>query len=171
MNNNASYVVKIDKIIFKGKREEWKKVEKYLKKYIGNKYIIESTNEKIYISSDFPDEFSNSESRIMLRGGLAKAKANISQVIPSLVSKAEFYSFEENNKHKHKNDACNGWYRYRVYFAIPIFGNDGCTICRYNTYTCIMLVRCSENEMKYLCDFISIKKETSSPFESDDCTV
>ena len=27
MNNNASYVVKIDKIIFKGKREEWKKVE------------------------------------------------------------------------------------------------------------------------------------------------
>lgn len=34
------------------------------------------TGDIIYISSDFPDEYANSQSRIALKGTLAKAKAN-----------------------------------------------------------------------------------------------
>jgi len=37
---------------------------------------------------------------------------------------------------------------------------------RYNIFTAIMLVRHAEDGKKYLYDFTTIKKETSSPPES-----
>lgn len=65
-------VVIVDNIIFRAKkREDWKKVEKYLKKYIGLKCEVLETGDVIYISSDFPDEYANSESRIALKGGFS----------------------------------------------------------------------------------------------------
>ena len=36
----------------------------------------------------------------------------------------------------------------------------------YNIYKSVMLVRHAEDGKKYLYDFLSIKKETSSPLES-----
>ena len=63
-------------------REEWKEIEKYLVEYVGQCYEIEESAEKIYIDTDFPDEFANSESRIALKGPFSKAKANASQGIP-----------------------------------------------------------------------------------------
>ena len=75
----------INDIRFKGKREDWKDVEQYLKEYVGEFYEIEETCDKVYISKDFPDEFANSESRIVLKGAVAKAKANASQAIPELI--------------------------------------------------------------------------------------
>ena len=77
--------VLINDIRFKGKREDWKDVEQYLKEYVGEFYEIEETCDKVYISKDFPDEFANSESRIVLKGAVAKAKANASQAIPELI--------------------------------------------------------------------------------------
>ncbi len=79
-------LVLINDIHFKAKvRDDWMAVEEYLKKYIGDFYEIEETSEKIYISTDFPDEYASSESRIALKGAVAKAKANAAQAIPELI--------------------------------------------------------------------------------------
>lgn len=51
-------IVLINDIRFKAKKkEDWDRVEKYLKEYIGEFYEIEETSEKIFISSDFPNEY------------------------------------------------------------------------------------------------------------------
>lgn len=47
--------------------------QRYLKEY----FEISETSEKIYIGSDFPDEFSHSNDTKGLKGANTKAKANI----------------------------------------------------------------------------------------------
>ena len=75
---NGRKVVIINDIRFKGKRKiDWTDVENYLKKFIGEIYEIEDSQDKIYIGKDLPDEFSGSEDTSRLKGALAKAKANI----------------------------------------------------------------------------------------------
>ena len=101
---DGSKIVLINDIRFKGKRQEWKSVEEYLKEYIGEFYIIEETSDKVFISKDFPDEYANSESRIRLKGAAAKAKANASQGIPELVSIATNKRFARNKKEKHATE-------------------------------------------------------------------
>ena len=64
----------------------------------GSFYEIAETSEKIFISSDFPDEYANSESRIALRGAAAKAKANASLGIPELIQIATNSEYSENKK-------------------------------------------------------------------------
>ena len=50
-------IVLINDIRFKAKkREDWKDVEEYLKEYVEEFYEIAETSEKIFISTDFPDE-------------------------------------------------------------------------------------------------------------------
>ena len=159
-------LVLINDIRFKGKREDWKDVEQFLKEYVGEFYEIEETCEKVYISKDFPDEFANSESRIALKGAAAKAKANASQAIPELIRIATNPKHSDNTKEKHKQDAKYGWYRYDVRFALPVYSEKSGELERYNIYKSVMLVRHAEDDKKYLYDFISIKKETSSPLES-----
>lgn len=78
--------VLINDIRFKAKRrEDWKDVEAYLKEYVEEFYEIDETSEKIFISTDFPDEYANSESRLALKGAVAKAKANAAQEIPEII--------------------------------------------------------------------------------------
>lgn len=157
-------VVIVDNIIFRAKkREDWKNVEKYLKKYIGLKYEVLETGDVIYISSDFPDEYANSESRIALKGALAKAKANAALVLPELLMIADNPNYEENTKEKHRLNAMKGWFRYDTRFAIPVHDDISGNIVRYNVYKAKILVRCASDGKKYLYDIISIKKETSSP--------
>ena len=158
--------VLINDIRFKGKRADWEQIEFYLKQYVGEYYEIEETAEKIFISSDFPDEYANSESRIVLRGAVAKAKANASQAIPELIQIATSPEFSENAKSKHKDDAKLGWYRYSVRFALPVYSDKSGELERYNIYKSIMLVRHAGDGKKYLYDFLAVKKETSSPLES-----
>lgn len=79
-------IVLINDIRFKArKREDWKDVEEYLKEYVEEFYEIAETSEKIFISTDFPDEYANSESRMALKSAVAKAKANVAQGIPELI--------------------------------------------------------------------------------------
>ncbi len=158
--------VLINDIRFKGKRQEWGEVEQYLKEYVGKYYEIEETSEKIYVSSDFPDEYAHSESRIVLKGAAAKAKANASLVVPELVKIATNPSYSENTKEKHRTTAKYGWYRYDVRFALPVYNNVTGKVASYNIYKALMLVRHDKDGNKYLYDFISIKKEMSSPLES-----
>ena len=159
-------LVLINDIHFKAKvRDDWMAVEEYLKKYIGDFYEIEETSEKIYISTDFPDEYASSESRIALKGAVAKAKANAAQAIPELIQIATNPKQEVNRKEKHKTDAMFGWYRYNIRFALPIYDDKTGKIARHNIYSASMLVRHADNGKKYLYDVLAIKKETSSPLE------
>ncbi|MBR1743919.1 MAG: hypothetical protein IJ733_19070 [Lachnospiraceae bacterium] len=159
--------VLINDIRFKGKkREEWKEIEEYLKQYVGEFYEIVETSEKIFISSDFPDEYANSESRLALKGARVRAKANASQGIPELIQIATNEQISENTKKKHRNDAKYGWYRYDVRFALPVYNDRSGQVERYNIYFANMLVRHADDGKKYLYDFLGIKKETSSPLES-----
>lgn len=159
-------LVAINDIRFKAKvRNDWAVIEEYLKEYIGDFYEIEETAEKIYISTDFPDEYASSESRIALKGAVAKAKANAAQAIPELIKIATNPKHEENRKGKHKTDAKFGWYRYDIRFALPVHDDKTGKIARRNIYSASMLVRHADNGKKYLYDILAIKKETSSPLE------
>lgn len=61
-NEKGQKVVEIDTIVFSGKRKiDWDGVEQYLKRYVGQKYRIDETDDLIYIGSDFPDEYANSK--------------------------------------------------------------------------------------------------------------
>ncbi len=159
-------LVLINDIRFKAKvRDDWTAIEEYLKEYIGDFYEIEETSEKIYISTDFPDEYASSDSRIALKGAVAKAKANAVQAIPELIWIAVNPKHEVNRKEKHRTDAMFGWYRYDIRFALPVYDDKTGRVARHNIYSASMLVRHADNDKKYLYDILAIKKETSSPLE------
>ncbi len=165
IESDGKKVVIIDVIRFQSRRGiDWKQIEEYLQKYIGKSFVITEASEKIYIGSDFPDEFSHSKDTKELKGGNIKAKANIISVIDKLIqnatNKKEFPDY--NNKHGSK--AQYGWYQYETYFGIPVYDGKG-TLERYNIFGAKMLVRRDKSRKLYLYDFVRIKKETSKPYE------
>ena len=91
----------------------------------------------------------------------AKAKANAATAIPELIQIATNPHYEENKKEKHNQNAKNGWYRYDVRFALPVYENE--ELARYNIFKARLLVNHAENNKKYLYDILAIKKETSRP--------
>ena len=136
-------IVVIHDIRFKGRQAiEWNDVEQYLRQYIGEAHIIESTQDMVYIGTDLPEEYSHSNYTKNLKGANAKAKANAAQY---------------------------GWYSYVTKFALPVYENNG-DIERYNVFRAILLVRHAENDKLYLYDVMKIKKETSTHFQSEDFT-
>ena len=156
-------LVLINDIRFKAKaRDDWKVIKEYLKEYIGEFYEIEETSEKIYISTDFPDEYASSESRIALKGAVAKAKANATQAIPELIKIAVNPKHESNRKEKHRIDAIYGWYRYDIRFALPVYDDKTGEVARHNIYSASMLVRHANDGKKYLYDILAIKKKRAA---------
>ena len=77
--------------------------------------------------------------------------------------------FEANRKERHNRDAKFGWYRYISRFALPVFDENG-EIERYNVFHVSLLIRHAADEKMYLYDIMAIKKETSTPFQSEDFT-
>lgn len=72
-------IVLINDIIFKGKRNvNWKDVEQYLRQYVGEFYAITDTKKIVFIGSDLPDEYSNSNYTHKLKGGKCKSKGQCS---------------------------------------------------------------------------------------------
>ena len=89
INEKGQRVIQINTIMFSTKRRiDWPGVEEYLKKYVGESYVIDETDEIVYIGSDFPDEYTNSNYSAKALGTIGKAKANASQVIPELIKTA-----------------------------------------------------------------------------------
>ncbi len=163
---DGNKIVVIHDVIFKGKRSiEWTEVEKYLKQFVGESYVIEDTNEMIYIGTDFPDEYAHSEYTTSLKGVNAKAKANATQGMPELIEIATGKEYKENSKEKHRKDAKFGWYRYDSRFALPVCDDAG-EIIGYNVFHVIMVVRHARDGKMYLYDIVNIKKETSNLFQS-----
>ena len=145
-------IVIIHDIRFRGKRKiNWKEVEQYLKRYIGEVYEIMDSADIVYVGKDFADEYSGSQDTARLKGALAKAKA-------------------ENRRHKgnlnpkHQRDAKFGWYRYDSRFGLPVYGEDG-ELERYNIFHVEMLIRHDADGKRYLYDVVNIKKETGTPLE------
>lgn len=160
INEKGYKVIEIDDIAFSGKRKiDWKGVEEYLKKYIGEQYCIDEIDDVVHVESDFPDEYANSKYSHHIYGTIAKAKANASQIIPELIKNASRCSFQENVEQKHSNDAKYGWYRCTVRFTLPTCDDRGNKVGK-NVFRGQMIIRCDANGKKYIYDIISIKKET-----------
>ena len=158
-------VVIVNDIVFKGRRGiNWQEVQDYLKRYIGNNYLVLETSDMVYIGSDFPEEVKGSEDTRRTKGGNAKAKANASTVIPYLLKSASNKRWQENFKEKHGVDAKYGWYRFTSRFALPCYGEDS-ELTGYNIYRIEMLVRHSKDGKLYLYDMVNTKKEASTPLE------
>lgn len=156
-------VVLINDIRFKSRRTlDWKEVEECLKEYIGKYYEIVETSERVYIGTDFPDEFTYSEDRKRLKGGNEKAKANIVSAVGELIQIANNKAEYPDYAGKHKGKAQFGWYRYDTKFGIPVYGENG-ELLRYNIFSARMLIRCDRDGKLYLYDFVRTKKETSEP--------
>lgn len=165
---DGNKIVFINDKRFRGvNRQDWKEIETYLARYVGECYEIAESSEKIYIDRDMPDEFTNSKERISLKGANRKAKANASQGIPELIQIATNPKWEKNKEEKHLEDAAYGWYRYEVNFALPVYDDQSGELVRYNIYSAKMLVRHDIDGKKYLYDLLAIKKETSSPHDGE----
>ena len=80
-------------------------VENYLKEYVGKCYEVVETADQVFIGNDFPAELKGSEDTKRLCGANAKAKANATQKIPTLLKCATNKRWQENFKGKHKVDA------------------------------------------------------------------
>ncbi len=151
-------LVLINDIRFKGKRQiDWDDVKQYLEGYVGDYYEIAENAEHIFIGSELPEEYTESESRKSLMG----AKANAATAIPELIQIASNPAFEENRKEKHNKNAKYGWYRYDVRFALPVYDEN--VLVRYNIFHARLLINHDENGRKYLYDILAVKKETSKP--------
>lgn len=162
---DGNNIVLINDILFKSRRSiDWDEIEQILRECIGEYYEIAETAEKVYIGTDFPDEFTHSKYTKAIKGANEKAKANVITAIGELIqiadNKTEFPDYDR----KHRNKAKNGWYRYDTRFGIPVYSELG-EIERYNIFRARMLVRCDENNKLYLYDIVQIKKETSTPLE------
>lgn len=164
-DTDGNSIVLINDILFKSRRSiDWDEIEQILRKFIGEYYEIAETAEKVYIGSDFPDEFTHSKYTKAIKGANEKAKANAITAIGDLIqiadNKEEFPDYDR----RHGNKAKNGWYRYDTRFGIPVYSELG-EIERYNIFRARMLVRCDENHKLFLYDIVQIKKETSTPLE------
>lgn len=159
-NERGQKIVEIDTIAFSGKRKiDWRGVEQYLKRYVGQSYLIDETNDLVYIGSDFPDEYANSNYSTRAFGTIGKAKANASQAIPRLIEIATNIVYRENSDEKHRHNAKFGWYRCTVRFTLPTCDEKG-NVNGKNAFQGRMIIRFDEDGKKYLYDIIDIKKET-----------
>lgn len=132
--------------------------------YVGEFFEIAETSEKVFIGTDFPDEFSHSMDTKGLKGANKKAKANMVSAIGELIQIADNKAESPDYNNKHKSKAKYGWYRYDTRFGLPVYDERG-NIERYNIYQTRILVRCDEDGKLYLYDLVRTKKETSRSLE------
>lgn len=151
-------VAQINQVLFMGKQHiTWNDVEEYVKQYVGELYTIAESKDVVYISKDLPDEYTNSNDSIRLKGALAKANASIAILEMIRISTNKYV--QANFKDTHSKTAKRGWYRFDTRFAIPISDNIG-MIKKFNVYKGRLIVRCTDDGKNYLYDVINIKKET-----------
>ena len=155
----------IREIIFTGKQNiHWSDVETYLRKYDGMEVMNSEYGDIIKINSVFADEYAHSNYTKKLRGGLAKTKANLAQIVPELVASASNRRWVENKSEKHDDNAIRGWYRYDAFFSMKVY-NSSEKVYKINFYSTTVIVRINDSGM-YLHDIINIKKEARKPMDS-----
>ncbi len=154
--------IEITETIFTGKQNiPWMDVEKYIRRYDGKEITNLEYGDVIRINALFADEYAHSNYTKRLRGGLAKTKANLSQVIPELIENASNRRWIENKDEKHVDNALRGWYRYDVYFATHVYDPEERRY-RNNYYMATAVARINDQGI-FLYDIINIKKEARTP--------
>ena len=132
-----------------------------LRKYDGMEIENAEYGDIIKINAVFSDEYVHSQYTRKLRGGLAKTKANLAQIIPELVENATNRRWVANKDKKHSEDAIRGWYRYDAFFSMRVSNSqDG--KYRMNYFEATVLVRLNDKGL-FLYDIVNIKKEASKP--------
>ncbi len=163
IRENGKSIVLVNDVLFKSRKQiEWNQIEQMLKKYVGECYDIIETADRIYIGTDFPDEFSHSNDTISTKGANEKAKANIVSAISEIVQMASDKEESIDYQNKHGDAAKLGWYKYTTRFGIPVYNDDG-ELDRYNIFSAKMLVRRDADGKLYLYDFVRTKKEGVQP--------
>lgn len=153
---------KVEKIVFKGKQSiDWDAVKTYMKVFQGNTYIVAEYQDSVGVNNTTLEEYTGSRYTWRLKGTLAKAKANVVQILPELLHNATNRRWIENKSSKHSNNASKGWYRYDTFFAIPVQAENEKEV-RWNHFHATMVVRLNDRGL-YLYDIIDIKKEASNP--------
>lgn len=155
----------INDIRYKSRRSiDWNEIEEYLKQYVGEYFEILETSDKVYVGTDFPDEFAHSKDTKNEKGANEKAKANVITAIEELLEIAIDKTAHPDYENKHGNKAKYGWYRYTTRFGIPVYDENG-ELEKYNIFRARILVRRDKDGKLYLYDVVTIKKETSRPLE------
>lgn len=166
MEKSEKQYIRLENIVFKGKRNiNWDDVERYLKKYIGQTYIVNLYGDQICVNWNFINEFVGSKYTKSLRGSLVKIKANLVTILPQVIEAAYDRRWVPNKDDKHKNNASKGWYRYSINFELPVQAVDDEKI-RWNKYIATIVVRWNDSGL-YIHDIINIKKEASTLGESN----
>ncbi|MBQ9200331.1 MAG: hypothetical protein IJ141_09160 [Lachnospiraceae bacterium] len=154
--------IEIKKILFTGKQNiSWCDVEKYLRKYDGMEIRNNEYGDIIKINAIFSDEYVHSQYTRRLRGGLAKAKANLVQIIPEIIAEATNRRWVENKDKKHSEDAIRGWYRYDIRFSMNVCNSQNGEYST-NYYNATAVARINDIGV-FLYDIVNIKKEASKP--------
>lgn len=162
IDSNGNKVVVIQDILFMNKQNiDWKSVEAYLERYIGEIVTIVETKDIVYVGKKFPDEYASSKYTGKLKGALAKAKANAVQGIEGMLKISILKEKKNNYKEKHEIDAANGWYYFTTRFALPVYDNEVRTE-KYNVYQGRFVINHASNGKLYLYDLVDIKKEAST---------
>ena len=118
MDHNIS---EIKEVIFYNKQNiPWNEVEQYLKRYIGQTFVVQEYQDVVIIASDFPDEYTGSRYTKKLRGALAKVKANAAQIIDRMIQNATNRRWNENREDKHRRNASEGWYQTPGHIEITV---------------------------------------------------
>ena len=165
-DENGKSIVLINDIRYKSRRSiDWNEIETYLKQYVGECFEILETSDKVYIGTDFPDEFAHSKDTKNAKGPNEKAKANVITAIEDLIEIATDKTSFPDYENRHGNKAKYGWYRYTTRFGIPVYNEEG-SLERYNIFRTRILVRRDKDGKLYLYDIVTTKKETSRPLES-----
>ena len=85
-DENAKSIVLINDIRYKSRRSiDWSEIEIYLKQYIDECYEILESSDKVFIDTDFPDEFAHSKDTKDVKGANEKAKANAVTAIANII--------------------------------------------------------------------------------------
>jgi len=167
LDEAGNKVVLIPEIIFMNKQNiDWKEVETFLERYVGELVEIAESKDIVYVGKAFPDEYAGSKYTRRTKGARAKAKANATQGILEMIEIATEKVFRENHKEKHKGNAEKGWYYYITRFALPIYENETRTN-EYNEYSACLIVNCTSKGKMYLYDLVDIKKEASNPLKTN----
>lgn len=162
MRMNETNDIKIRTVLFRGRKNiDWDEVRDFLKQYQGKSFQNEQYKDIIKINFTSIDEYTSSRYTRGLRGTLAKAKANLAQILPEILSSMTNRRWVENNDAKHENHASKGWYRYDSFFALPVQATDE-ESPRWNSYRCTVIVNANDKGL-FLYDVINIKKEVSNP--------
>lgn len=157
--------IEIPKVLFRGKQNiPWDDVEQYLRKYDGLSVANKSYGDVIRFNAVFADEYSHSTYTKKLRGGLAKVKANLTQILPEIVENAQNRRWVENKDVAHNDDAKGGWYRYDTLFAMRV-QNPEEEMPNLNYYRATLVARINDMGI-FLYDVINIKKEARRPTDS-----